>query len=500
MNNLGIDWLLDCEPRPAQIEALSRSYLGQKWRNSKHEEFVSPTPLPHIGGPARGWGHFMEMRVGKTPTALNEYMLFKRDHGVNRCLVIAPNKYKHAWESEALKFGVDVPTFVFESSKRKQFSKFLAEIGDGEALVSVNYEALGYDANLELLMKYVNSKTYMVADESVMMKNHNSGFFKNAMILSQVVAATRPMTGLPTPQAPYDLWAQLRFARQISGFNFYSFKHSFTKMGGFKNKQPLGSKNEEGLKEILEGTAFKARRVDWGTKIDSDYEEVSLEMDKNQKQAYQEMERDFVLWLDDDEAVAVDQVITKRMKMQQISSGFVINDEGQPYDLVPFEKTAKYLDLFDRLENGIDGKVIVIAHYNATIQRLYSSLSKYNPALICGNHHMKDMGLEAEAEKKKFNGDPTCRIMIGQSQAIKYGHTLMGSPEHPCLSMCFFENNYSLDNRAQCEERPQGEGQLDAIHIWDYFSSPVEREIVRALQKKQNVADAIMSHYKGTPK
>lgn len=488
---MNIDWLLDCEPRPAQLEALRRSYLGYKGHDHKDAP-ISPVALPHAGQPALGWGHFMEMRVGKTPTALNEYMLFKRDYGVNKAFMLSPNKYKYDWGTEAAFFGLDVPIHVFESKNRKDFVQFMREAKEG--FVVANYEALGYEDNLVLFEEWCDNKTYMGADESVSMKNPNGNFFKKSMLLAKSVAVTRPMTGLPTPQAPYDLWAQLRFARHLSGFGFHPFKHTFTKMGGFKNKKALGMKNESELLKILDTSCFKARRVDWGTKIESDYEIVKLDMLPKQKTAYKQMEEEFMLFMEDG-VVAVDQVITKRMKMQQIASGFVIDEEGEVRTIVPFNKTPKFIDLLDRLENQIEGKVIIITHYTATIKALHEALKKFNPAVICGNTHMKAMRLDAQEEKHRFNDDPRCKVILGQSQAIKYGHTLMGSKENPCLSMAFFENNYSLDNRAQSEERPQGEGQQGAIHIWDYYTSGVERDIVKALQEKRDVADVIMGHY-----
>lgn len=491
--NIDIDWLLDCDPRPAQIEALRRSYRGYLCQTTKHDA-VSPASLPHAGRPAMGWGHFMEMRVGKTPTALNEFLLFKRDYGINKALVLAPNKYKSTWVTEAQRFGVDVPLWVFESSDRKGFAQWMK--ANPEGLVAVNYEALTYDDNNKLLAEWVDSRTYMVADESVTIKNPNSGFFKNALKLSKPAAVTRPMTGLPTPQAPYDFWAQLRFARKLDGFNFHAFKHTFTQMGGFKNKKVLGLKNEERLHELLRDCCFKARRVDWGTKIESDYETVPLDMAPVQKKAYKEMEDDFIVWLNNSKSVSVDQVITKRMKMQQIASGFILDEHGAVHQFLPFEKTPKLVDLLDRLRNQVPSKTLVIAHYSATILALYEALAEFSPAIICGDRHMKRLGVNAEDEKARFNGSSDCRVAVCQSQAVKYGHTLMGTLDDPCLSIAFFENNYSLDNRAQTEERPQGEGQQAAIHIWDYFSSSVERDIVNALQGKYSVAETVMGHYK----
>ena len=203
-----------------------------------------------------------------------------------------------------------------------------------------------------------------------------------------------------------------------------------------------------------------------------------------------------MVWLDSGDVVTVDQVISKHMKLQQISSGFIIDEFGQPNWLLPFEKTPKFIDLQDRVENYLTGKIIVIAHYTETINALMKAFSEYQPALIMGNRGMKLHGRDVENEKNRFNNDPKCRMIVGQSKAIKYGHTLMAQPGDPCSTTAFFENSYSLDDRAQCEERNQGEGQVSAIHMLDYYSSMVEQTIIAALQRKEDIAIKIMDYYK----
>lgn len=493
-----VDWLLDCEPRPAQIEALARSYTGYKYRDTKNDPEGPGVALPHAGGPAKGWGHFMEMRVGKTPTALNEYLLFKRDHGVKAGFVLAPQRYKPTWALEAEKFGVDVPTHVFDSGRRKDFAKFMKD-SKGEGMVFVNYEALLYKDNMVLFHEWLaGTASMMIADESVIMKNYTGQYFTRAMLLSKETQVTRPLTGLPTPQGVHDLWAQLRFARALNGFDFFPFRGRFAKMGGFKGKQVKGvrEENAEELDRLLEKHCFRGRRIDWGTKIENDNEIVTLSMSPEQQRAYDEMEEDFVMWLNEDEAVTAEQVITKRMKMQQIASGFIIDNEGQPRQIQAFEATPKYMDLRARLDTEIRGKTMVVGYYTQTLENLIEGLQHMKPAIIAGEKIMKKYGRNSDAEKARFNNDPECRVIVCQSQAVKYGHTLMGNPTDPCLDLCFFENDYSLDNRRQTEERPQGEGQLGALHIWDYCSSSIETDIIGALQRKSDVADTIMKYYK----
>jgi len=467
-----VAWLLDCEPRSVQLEALRRS---------------------HLHGPARGYCYFMQMRLGKTNVALNEYLLLKRDHGVTKLLVLAPFSYKGAWASEARTFGLDEEVHVFESAKRTLAQAF---VNAGGRVLVLHYESLISEETRKLLAGFVDEHTLFVADESVRIKNRNSQFFKHALDLAKDAGYTRCLTGKPVVQGPQDLWSQLRFARQLDGVNFFHFRNKYCLMGGFKGKQIVGVKNEVELDAVLQKCAFVAKRRDWGTNFDSDYvlREVGP-MLPAQKKAYDEMEEDFITWLEDDTEISADQAITKYQKLQQIASGFVIDAERQPHTLVATEKLPKFRDMYETLVEQVEGKAIVVVFYKHSILTLTDLLREFQPAVIFGSPTMKLLGRSVEEEKERFTIDPKCRILIGQIQAIKYGHNLMGSLDDPCLTTFYYENTYSLDDRAQSEERNQGEGQQAAITIIDYHCCDAELRIVKALQKKESLSEAILKPY-----
>ena len=485
-----VPWYLDCDPRPAQIEALLRSYYGLTTRDHKDED-SEPYKLAHYGAPARGWGHFLEMRVGKTPTALNEFAMFQATGAAKKLLVVAPSRYVFGWQSEIQRFGVNVNSSVLLSSQKNDYWRNATRL----SCLIASYESLVSTGIQQILEDFVDGDTMIVADESVYIKNAQSNMFKVMLRLSKQAGPVRALSGLPAPNAPFDLWSQLRFLGFLDGFAFHPFKHTFTKMGGFKNKQAKGAKNVEQLDEMLEQMCFRAKRRDWAVKLDTDYETAKIAMTPEQLKMYDQMEQEYILWLSED-VVTADQATVKHMKLQQISSGFVYDDEGDVHELVPIEKTPKFKDLVARLDNEFDSKVLIIAHYRATIDRLMRGLEKYKPSFILGAQRMKEMGLNVELEKEIFNNVPTRRVLIGQSKAIKYGHTLMGSRARPCLDLVFFENSYSLDDRAQSEERPQGHGQVAPLHVLDYQSSPVEGKIIARLREKKSVSDVLMTHYR----
>ena len=445
------------------------------------------------GGPRKGWCHFMEMRLGKTPTALNEYLLLRKYQNVQRALIVAPNKYKGTWKTEAERFGVDVPIHVYEASGTKEYARFLRQLGKGGAgILCINYEALIRSTHFDNVQKFLKGDHFLVADESVMFKSPKSQVNKAMQRLGKEATYARCLSGMPAPYAPYDLWTQLRFIGSMAWPNFYPFKMMFTKMGGWMGKQAQGIQNEKELNKLLDKVSFRARKVDWGIAEGVDYEEVPLEMTPEQVTTYQQMEKDFVAWLGANDMVTADNVLTKHIKLQEIASGFLYDEFGKVKTIVPLEQTPKFIDLAERLDMYIPGKVIVVAHYKPTIQALLKALARFNPRYIMGNMS----SAQVTQAKRVFNEDPDCKVLVGQSQALKYGHTLVGSDDMPCYSMCFFENSYSLDTRAQCEARSQGMHQKAPIHIWDYYSCKVERDIIRALQKRKRVSTVIMSHYK----
>lgn len=498
------DWLLKGEPRDVQIEALHRSYDGYRVKRSQDDPNIVPQRLVDSEGysrtgPAKRWGHFLEQRLGKTPICLNEIELFRRDYDFRWAVGLAPNSFKDEWVAESERFGLSMPAHAFRSEDRGAAQRFVDRNRRTGGLLVLNYEALISPDTVRFLDNLIDDKTYLFGDETVKIKNHNATTTKNAIALAKNAGARRSMTGKPVVQGPHDMWSQGRFAGEFDGWNFFAFRNTFCKMGGFQGRSITGSKDEERFQSILSTWAFPARRVDWMKTPGSDYAIRPLQMLPEQKVHYKRMEKDLITFIegltpDEDIAIPADQIVTKLLKLAQIDSGFIIDEQGVAHDIMPPKSNPKVIELKAMLSDEIVGKTIIFCHFTHTIDILMEALKEFNPALIAGERQMRRLGLDVQTEKARFNSEGACRVVIGQSQAIKYGHTLQGTPDDPCLTEIFAENSYSLDDRAQGEERPQGVGQQGAIAIWDIVASPIARAALVALQRKEDVASAVMGY------
>jgi len=205
------------------------------------------------------------------------------------------------------------------------------------------------------------------------------------------------------------------------------------------------------------------------------------------------MEDDFVLWLNTEENVSVDAFITKYIKLAQIQSGFIIKESGEIEELVAPELNPRFAVVRDVIEEAT-GKVVVPYVHRYTLGLLRRFLADLNPAIISG-------GMETgmiQSEKDKFNGDNSCRVILAQIRASKYGHTLLGGPldSDKCSTMVFAENSYSLDDRSQIEDRIHRHGQTAESCLYvDVWGTSLDRKITAALQAKEGIAQAVFQHF-----
>jgi hypothetical protein len=332
----------------------------------------------------------------------------------------------------------------------------------------------------------------IVLDESIQIKTYNSQQTKAALALAPYFVYKRILSGKPVTSGPQDLWAQMKFIGAISD-KYFPFKTTFCRMGGFRAKKVVGTQNEELLAAKIEKYIFRASKKDWTDLPPKMYTSRQYQLTPKLKTMYQSMENDFVLWLNDTDNVTVDAFITKYIKLAQIQSGFIIQDDGKIEELVPPEENPRFLLVREILEE-VPGKVVVPYIHKYTSHLLLRSLEDYYPAIIKGGMSPE----EITTQKYRFNNDPECRVILTQIRATKYGHTLLGGDDldDKCSTMVFAENSYSLDDRSQIEDRIHRHGQTASSCLYvDVWGTDLDRRVTAALQAKENISQAVFSFF-----
>lgn len=430
------------------------------------------------------FGYFMEQGLGKTSLINNEYIDLLLRNFVSQMVVVVPNSMKQGWPDDAKFHGSPVPYYVWPDVP-EDFKKI-----KGESALSINYEALttkrGFNY-VESLMKH--RKTLLTIDESICMKNPQAQRTRALFSLKPVAPFRRLLSGKPLTQGPHDLWAQLTMLESFPGFRYYPFKFTYCQMGGFMGKQVVGAKNEEKLNQIINGVAFRALKKNWLDLPEKVYGHRNIEMTPAQKKAYREVYEDFHTVVAG-EQVTASIVLTQLLRLQQITSNFVTLDDRTVQTIGPVNPKA---DVTEELVEEAIGKIVIFTVFNYSTDLLIDKFK--GCSFIRGGMRPA----EISANKERFNKDPGCCVIVCQVQSGKYGHTLLGdvaadpdNRELRCATTIYYENTYSLDDRGQSEDRTHRIGQTLSTLYLDLICSPTDVAAITALQRKEDVARAVV--------
>ena len=420
----------------------------------------------------------MEMGLGKTATAYAEFANLLESDLVDTMVIVCPQSLKQVWVDEAkewdLGYGVETWPDPDESLSWR--------------VLAINYEAI-IGRGGRYLDEFINNpvrqnRVYMVLDESIHVKNPRAKRTKRMIELCSRAEYVRVLSGAPIVQSPLDLWGQMRCIGELKGKNPYAFRNRFCSMGGYMGKQIVGAKNEDELSGMIDNYSFRAKKSDWTSLPEMLFNTRNYKMVQPQYRQYMKMKDELVININED-TITAPMVITQMMKLQQISSGFIIDEQGNTIEIVEEKDNAK-LNLTSEIVDELDSKVIIFAFYKHSIKTLIDMFDG-ECSYITGN---QPQDIQSD-QKYKFNNG-TNKVMIAQLTAGKYGHTLLGTDKMPCHTSIFYENNYDLDARIQAEARNHRHGQHYPVTYVDLVGTELDKKIVVALQKKQKMASAIV--------
>lgn len=458
----------------------------------------------------RGFAYFMEQGLGKTFTIFLDFLEKVATREATRLVVVCPNSFKSGWVEDAEKHGVDLDFYAWDSGNigylrtwmRKEFKKPPCLIVNWEAIRPTKKKRPGKKTELvnndlmNAILGFMDARPSMIVfDESIKAKDHDSGQALGGMILTEPSEYQRILSGKPIAQGPHDLWAQMRLIKQMRNRNFYAFRNAFCRMGGFKGKQVVGVQNEDILAEIINPHVFRATKKEWTDLPPKLYTTREYSLTPEMKSMYNQMENDFMLWLNSDECVSIEAAITKYQKLSQIQCGWIYDNDGNVRHLVSPDKNPRLRLMREIIDTELNGKICIAYSHRAVLTMLQEEFKDLNPVWISGGMSSS----EVSENKRRFNSDSTCRAILLQDEASKYGHTLLGHDDHICSTMAFFENSYSLDTRGQIEDRIHRHGQTaDSVLYLDLVGTKLDKDCVKALQRKEQVFQSVFSKLRST--
>jgi hypothetical protein len=428
------------------------------------------------------------------------------------CLfVLAPNGVHSNWVTDELPAHMldSIPwrAFVWHSKKAKTKTHKQSETGIlhhlGLAVVCMSYDGFMTKAGKAFVEQLVrHRKILMVCDESTKIKSPNAKRTRSVCLFGKKIQYKRILTGTPAHNSPFDVYSQIKFLdwdywKERGWSTFAAFKAYFgifekievqqaNKRGGTDKREVsivVGYRHLEQLKAATDEVASRVTKdevLDLPPKL---YSKRYFELTPEQQRLYKEVRDEFITFLDG-EMVTAPLIITRMLRLQQITCGYLPTDDEK---LIRLEKNPR-LDCLTEWMEALDHQAIIWCRFREDINWImerHGDLCYRYDGLVGTDDRMKaKQGFQA-GERQFFVANPAAGGM---------GLTL-----HAAKSVLFYSNSYSPEDREQAEDRAHRIGQDGlmlggkyGVHYTDLAGwGTVDSKIIASLRNKFNVARQI---------
>jgi SNF2 family DNA or RNA helicase len=450
---------------------------------------------------ARDLALFMEMGCGKSRTMIE---ILRRKYASNnrvmRTLILSPIIVCENWKREFALYSKIPDKYILTltgtgADRVKKFSK------QEQHIVVTNFEAMQMTTLVELIKKW--NPEILICDESQRLKSHESKRAKVVATIADNCKHRYILTGTPILDGKgMDIFMQYRIldGGESFGKNFFVFRSMYfmDKNAGFAhsaNHFPNYIPNPataEVMRTKIEAKAIRVLKKDCLDLPPLIRQVVYASMSTDQMKAYREMKSDLITFIETEDkpkAVVAQLAITKALRLQQIVTGFVNDDEGNVHR---FEcPRAKVLE--EILQDlPATTKVIVWACFKENYKQIAEVCDKLGRrhTAIHGGIDAKDR----EMNMHMFRTDPSVTVMIANQAAGGTGINLVEASYS-----IYYSKNFSLEADLQSESRNyRGGSEIhEKITRIDIVSQgTIDELILERLTKKQDVSENILTWYK----
>jgi len=452
------------------------------------------------------FGLLMEMGTGKTKVVIDTACYLHERNLIRALLVVAPNGVHWNWSLREIpahlpdRCARHVVTWSAAKSTTKRFGEGMRRLFDGRPelkILCMNVEAFSTPrgrSTAEGFLQAFDRKVMFVVDESSKIKTVSAKRTKAIVKMRSLAAYRRILTGTPVTQSPLDIYSQCFFlGEEHLGFtSYYVFKQRYAQIvkrvavdgtgRQYQFEEIVGYRHLDELTRKLQRCTFRVTKKECLDLPDKIYTQVFVDMTKEQCDLYKTLKRDLVLG-----DVSVPMMLTRLLRFQQITGGFVPIEEFQPAIAVPGRNPKIDALMSDVEDLPVDESVIIWARFRAEIKAITKALREVYGPTSAGSYFGDTSSDDRRDLIDRFQGKTT-RFFVGNPQAAGMGLTLTAAS-----TVYYFSNDFSLENRLQSEDRCHRIGQRSAVVYKDILCrGTIDERVVGALADKKSMADLVV--------
>jgi len=414
---------------------------------------------------------FMDMGLGKTLTAL----MWIKMRSFYKVLLILRRDDFLTWRNDNNKFThFSIQEIEGSIDKRKELLK-----NSTARLNFITYDSI---KSVKQVLMHIPFDA-VLCDESSKIK-HFSDRFKITYKATRHIPYRAILTGTPTTNSIEDLITQIKFLDDGKrlGDSAYWFRKKFC-----ETTYPFGfiflEENLPKIKKLISDISYTQYADNC---IDLPPERFVIKeaiLTSKQNKYYNEVLEDWEVDMGD-KKILMEYVISKLSKLQQISSGFLYDDE-YVYNF----KSGKEEIFFNLMNDDLKDKkkIVVWCAFDEEI-RLITEMIDRNFKDSYVTYDSKT--IDREKARIDFKNNPDIKFFIGKVQMGMGMNELVVADTD-----IFYSNSYSLEHRLQAQKRIRrigSEQHKSILHIDIVSKGTKDEDILECLKANKNILDEIM--------
>ena len=442
-----------------------------------------------------GFGLLFEMGCGKTLTAIAIMGALYRQRRITRVLVVAPSSVCSVWPHDLAAFAAfpyEVRVLLGEKKQRLEALHSLTDYPNtaNRLLVAViNYEATHREGIFEALEGY--AADLIVCDESQRIKNPRAAQSRAVQMLGDRAACRLILSGTPVQNGAIDLYSQYRFLDPgVFGANFYAFRNRYCQMGGYGGHEVVGYQHMDELVKKEHAIALRVTKAECLDLPGQTFVRRYVQLEPAARRLYAQIARASCAELENGEHVTASIVLTKLLRLMQLTGGFVQADGGDRLRPTGSAKLDALADILEDYVQEAGQKLVVFARFRPEIAAICQLLEQrgIRYGRIDGEVPMDQRGAVVE----EFQNDPSVKVFVAQIQTAGLGITL-----HAASAAVFYSLDFNYANYAQALARIHRIGQAQPVtYIHLLAEHTVDEQVLDALERKEGLARTIVDGWK----
>lgn len=381
--------------------------------------------------------------VGKSLEMILFAEILKKRGIIDHCLVITGIAgLRGNWEREIAKFSTESSVIIGKYITRTGTTRYKSMAKRAEQLknkieeffVLLNVESLRDPKIIEAIKKSENTFGLIAFDEAHRIGAPNTSQYNNLMKLNAdfKIAAT----GTLIVNNPASAFPSLKFTDNDHA-TLTNFKSQYFEFGGFGDKQVIGYKNLETLREEIDNCSLRRTLTDVRKDmplltIDVEY----LEMEEEQQKFYEAIKDGVKEEADKIELKAGNLLALTTRLRQATACPSVLT--SQSIESIKVNRALEFIE--EIISQG--EKVVVFSMFKEPLNQLASKLTNYKFTLNTGDIN-DDVVMRNVTE---FQDNPEAQVFLGTFGKMGVGYTLNSAMYMVCLdtpyTFSLFEQGY----------------------------------------------------------